>query len=129
MAVCYAMAGTTITCHVTLVFSIVMATPLSYQDVTLHLKYPATTQHHPTPNTAQHRNQTSWSFCYDKLVRTCTCRELRERTLSSPPKLDSHPGGMMRVSFTSPLSSPQLTPHHNIINLYFTTTRHQDVLN
>ena len=28
-------------CHVRLVLSIVMATPLAYQDVTLHLKYPA----------------------------------------------------------------------------------------
>ena len=55
MVVCYAMPGTTITCHVTLVFSIVMATPLSSEDVALHHKYPASP--HPANNTAQQRNQ------------------------------------------------------------------------
>ena len=43
-------------CHVTLVLSIVKATPLAYQDVTLHHKYPFFSQH-PTHNRAKHRSQ------------------------------------------------------------------------
>ena len=44
-------------CHVTLVLALLLLLPslLSYQDVTLHHKYPATTPNHPTqPNTEIH---------------------------------------------------------------------------